>query len=139
MLVERGEHRYQIVRLDDTNTLLQNKYGAEFEEPIQTLMDCGYQLVLEGNEQCPIEWTGKVSRSLAERTTTEPAEEPEVNLENPVEPSSKEPAPISEAEEFLSESEKPALPEPSQSEPVIPEPAKPEESAAPMFEDLFDF
>lgn len=137
MLVERGEHRYQIVRLDDTNTLLQNKYGAEFEEPIQTLMDCGYQLVLENDEQCPIEWTGKVARSSAERTTTEPAEEPEVNLENPVEPSSKEPAPISE--EFPSESEKPALPEPSQSEPVIPEPAKPEESAAPMFEDLFDF
>lgn len=51
-----AKQKYKILRMDDTTTVLQNRYGAEFDEPIKTLIACGYILILEEGEVLPLEW-----------------------------------------------------------------------------------
>jgi hypothetical protein len=118
MWVERGEHRYRVAQWDGTSMLLQNRYGAEFEEPVHTLVTCGYALVLEPGESLDPAWTG-VWRALDIPESEEPFEG---KLEKAVIPEAEPLAP-----------EEPDMPRDTAG--IAPE--KP--GTAPVLEDLFDF
>ena len=118
MWVERGEHRYRVAQWDGTTMRLQNRYGAEFEEPVHTLMACGYALVLEPGESLDAAWTGTWRVLDIPESEGHPEGKPERAVKPEAEPQT------------------PAEPDmPRDTEEAAPE--KP--VAAPELEDLFDF
>jgi hypothetical protein len=150
MFVQRAEHKYKVLRMDDTTAVLQNRYGAEFEEPIQTLIACDYILVLEEGEIPPLEWPETVRDRESSETELENHEIPEDRdaefAETATENDQKTQTAVGDADSGSLRHQEVAekvsgdgaaesvVPEPEKPEPVVPEPDAQSGSV-----NLFDF